>query len=107
MRKQPAESASTTQIDHAPLRAASDLQPNSSRIRFEQYRQTVKQRELPKGGIHSSGDARSAKDRVRSAAQLVLHFFRLLIPYRYQTFWILASATAATLIGLLPPAGTK
>lgn len=39
--------------------------------------------------------------------QLVRHFFRLLIPYRFQTFWILASATAATLIGLLPPAGTK
>ena len=50
---------------------------------------------------------RSAKDRVRSATQLVRHFFWLLIPYRYQTFWILASATAATMIGLLPPAGTK
>src|SRR5207244_6601012 len=75
--------------------------------RFEQYRQKVKQQELPKGGIHSSGDARIAKDRVRSATRLVWHFFRLLIPYRFQTFWILASATAATLIGLLPPAGTK
>ena len=44
---------------------------------------------------------------MRSATQLAWHFFRLLIPYRYQTFWILASASAATLIGLLPPAGTK
>ncbi len=62
---------------------------------------------MPKGGIHSSGDSRSAKDRVRTATQLVRHFLRLLIPYRFQTFWILASATVATLIGLLPPAGTK
>jgi len=62
---------------------------------------------LPHGGIHSSDDSRSAKDRVRSATQLVRHFLRLLIPYRFQTFWILVSASAATLIGLLPPAGTK
>ena len=34
-------------------------------------------------------------------------FLRLLRPFRRQLFWILASATAATLIGLLPPAGTK
>jgi ATP-binding cassette, subfamily B, bacterial len=107
MRKNSADSSSTGHIDGAPLRGASDRQPNSSRIRFERYRQKVKQQELPKGGIHSSGDPRSAKDRVRSATQLVWHFLRLLIPYRYQTFWILASAAVATLIGLLPPAGTK
>ena len=64
-------------------------------------------RNCPTAAIHSSGDARNAKDRVRSATQLVWHFLRLLIPYRLQTFWILASATVATLIGLLPPAGTK
>ena len=64
-------------------------------------------RNCPRAAIHSSGDSRSAKDRVRSATQLVWQFLRLLIPYRLQIFWILASATAATLIGLLPPAGTK
>lgn len=96
-----------SQIDRAPSRATGDREPNSSRIRFEQYRRKVKQQDLPQGGIHSSRDSRNAKDRVRSAMQLVRHFFRLLIPYRFQTFWILASATAATLIGLLPPAGTK
>jgi ATP-binding cassette, subfamily B, bacterial len=107
MLKKTADLPSASQIDRGPLRATSDRQPNSSRLRFEQYRQKVKQQELPKGGIHSSGDSRSAKDRVRSATQLVRHFLRLLIPYRFQTFWILASATVATLIGLLPPAGTK
>jgi ATP-binding cassette subfamily B protein/subfamily B ATP-binding cassette protein MsbA len=83
------------------------LQPTSSRGRFDHYRRKVRQRELPNGPLHSSGDARSAKNRVRSAMQLVWHFFRLLRPYRYQTFWILASAALATLIGLVPPAGTK
>src|SRR5581483_10515998 len=107
MLKNIADSPSASQIDRAPSRTTNDRPPNSSRLRFEQYRQKVKQQELPPGGIHSSGDSRSAKDRVRSATQLVRHFLRLLIPYRFQTFWILASATAATLIGLLPPAGTK
>jgi ATP-binding cassette, subfamily B, bacterial len=107
MLKTTADLPLASQIDRAPLRATNDPQPNSSRLRFEQYRHKVKQQELPKGGIHSSGDSRSAKDRVRSATQLVWHFLRLLIPYRVQTFWILLSATAATLIGLLPPAGTK
>ena len=82
-------------------------QPSASRSRFELYRQKVRRKELPKGGIHSSGEARSAKDRVRSAKKLVWQFFKLLSPYRQQIFWILVSLTASTLIGLLPPAGTK
>ncbi|HEY2759549.1 MAG TPA: ABC transporter ATP-binding protein, partial [Pirellulales bacterium] len=80
---------------------------SSSRERFEHYRKQVKQKELPAGGYHSTDEHRSAKDRVRSATELVWQFFRLLIPYRLQTFLILLSAATATLIGLLPPAGTK
>ncbi|HEX4414373.1 MAG TPA: ABC transporter ATP-binding protein [Lacipirellulaceae bacterium] len=83
-----------------------NLQP-SSRTRFERYRKQVKQKELPSGGHHSSDEPRSAKNRVRPASQLVWQFFRLLIPYRSKTFLILLSAAIATLIGLLPPAGTK
>src|SRR5262245_1884388 len=79
----------------------------SSRKRFEHYRGLVKQKELPTGGYHSTDEPRSAKNRVRSATQLAWQFFRLLIPYRWQTFLILLSAATATLIGLLPPAGTK
>jgi ATP-binding cassette subfamily B protein len=107
MGKKTAEPSSNDQITGAVLRASSHRQSHSSRIRFEGHRQKVKRQELSNGQIHSLGDARSAKDRVRSATQLAWHFLRLLIPYRLQTFWILASATAATLIGLLPPAGTK
>lgn len=82
-------------------------QPGDSRSRFELYRQKVRRKELPKGGVHSSGEARSAKGRVRSAKTLVRQFFKLLSPYRRQIVWILASLTASTLIGLIPPAGTK
>jgi ATP-binding cassette subfamily B protein len=80
---------------------------HGSRSRFEQYREQVKRKQLPKGGIHSSGDVRSAKDRVRSAWQLVWEFMRLLHPFSRQICWILVSVTISTLIGLLPPAGTK
>ena len=86
---------------------ADSKQPSASRSRFELYRQKVKRKQLPKGGIHSSGEARSAKDRVRSANKLVWQFFKLLLPYRQQIIWILVSLTVSTLIGLLPPAGTK
>jgi hypothetical protein len=76
---------------------------NSSRLRFGLHRKQVKQNELNKTAYHSSGDVLSAKDRVRSSAHLAWQFLRLLIPYRWQTIWIMVSVTAATLIGLLPP----
>lgn len=79
---------------------------HASRSRFERYRQLVKRKELPQGSFHSSSD-RVPKNRGRSAGQLVLQFFGLLRPYRVQLFWVLVSLTAATLIGLIPPAGTK
>ena len=82
-------------------------EPRASRRRFERYRRKVKNSELPKGSIHGSGETRRAKDRVRSSMQLVWQFLRLLIPFRPQVIWILVSVTASTLIGLLPPAGTK
>ncbi len=107
MLKQTAESPATS-ANHPTADPASGGDARSaSRWRFELYRRKVRRKELPGGSIHASGEARSAKDRVRSDRQLAWRFCRLLIPFRWQVFWILASATAATLIGLLPPAGTK
>ena len=81
---------------------------SASRSRFNRYREKVRQRELPaSGSFHGPLDSRPARPRIRTARQLVWEFVRLLRPFRRQLFWILASATAATLIGLLPPAGTK
>ena len=87
--------------------ADADVALTSSHARFERYRQKVKNRELPGGSIHSTGHTRQAKDRVRSAKQLVWEFFGLLKPYRSAIVGVLASITLSTLIGLLPPAGTK
>ncbi len=76
-------------------------------MRFDRYRLKLKRNELPKGSIHSTGETRSAKDRVRSSMQLVRQFLMLLDPFRSQIIWVLISVTVSTLIGLLPPAGTK
>ncbi|MBS0204461.1 MAG: ABC transporter ATP-binding protein [Planctomycetes bacterium] len=81
--------------------------PASSRSRFERYRQKLRRRELPRGSIHGTGDSRSPRDRVRSAWQLVWQFLGLLVPFRGAVAAILISVTISTLLGLLPPAGTK
>lgn len=80
---------------------------NGSRQRFDAYREKVRLRQLPKGSIHSTGDSRAAKDRVRSSWQLVLQFFRLLAPFRRQVVFALLTVTVSAVLGLLPPAGTK
>ena len=78
-----------------------------SRRRFAEYRQKVRRKELPDGNFHSTRDSRPVKERVRPAGELVRQFLKLLSPFRWQVFWILLSLTVATLIGLVPPAGTK
>ena len=82
-------------------------QASGSRQRFDAYRDKVKGKKLPKGGIHSTGDSRAAKDRVRSSWQLIFQFLKLLKPYRRQVVFALLTVTASTMLGLLPPAGTK
>lgn len=62
---------------------------------------------LPKGSVHSTGDARAARDRVRSSWTLVRRFLGLLRPYRVSIGLSLLTVTVSTLLGLLPPAGTK
>jgi ATP-binding cassette subfamily B protein/subfamily B ATP-binding cassette protein MsbA len=95
------------QNSHPPAATVNGSEPNASRARFEKYRQKVREKKLPKGSVHSRDDRRSAKDRVRSARELVWRFLQLLSPYRWQIFWILLSLTVSTVIGLVPPAGTK
>ena len=98
----------TSQKPATPDNSADNLRTISgSRQRFEQYRRKVKEKLLPKGSIHSTGDARQAKDRVRTSWQLVMEFFRLLHPYRWPVILTLLSVTLSTTLGLLPPAGTK
>src|SRR5262245_25593635 len=86
--------------------ANGDSQLHGSRARFEEYRNKVKRKELPQGGFHSTRDD-NRKPRGRSATRLVLQFFQLLTLYRWQLAGVLFSLTIATIIGLIPPAGTK
>lgn len=88
----------------SPLRK---LPSPSSRHRFDEYRNEVKDRTLPGGSVHGSGSERKKKDRVRSAGQLLKRFRQLLSPYRNQLFWILASLTVSTILALIPPLGIK
>jgi ATP-binding cassette subfamily B protein/subfamily B ATP-binding cassette protein MsbA len=90
-----------------PSQETADRTPGASRSRFEAYRRQVKRHELPKGGYHGSRDERPAARRSRTGKQLVAAFIQLLRPYRLQLAGILAALTCATVLGLLPPAGTK
>ncbi len=80
---------------------------SSSRARFDEYRERVRSGGLSRGPIHSSAPARGRKERVRSARELLTRFLQLLRPFRLQVAWILASLTVATILALIPPAGTK
>ncbi len=79
----------------------------SSRLRFFAYRSKVRLRQLPGGSVHSVGAPRAARDRVRSSWQLTREFLRLLKPSRGPLLLALFTVTLSTLLGLLPPAGTK
>lgn len=81
--------------------------PSSSRARFDEYRDRVKSGKLPSGKGHSSSSDRGRRERIRSAKELLLRFFGLLSPFRWQVSWILFSLSVATVLALIPPAGTK
>lgn len=109
-KKQPKETTSSTAATvtaSGESPAAATANSVGSRNRFEQYRLKVRQRQLPKGSVHSSGESRAARDRVRSSWQLIRQFFGLLKPYRAPLALSLATVTVSTLLGLIPPAGTK
>ncbi len=102
----------------------------SSRSRFEAYRRQVggaadthhgegksgrgsqdrKQSNGNKGNTDSKdgkGPPSGGKSRARSATELTWRFFAMLRPYAVRLSLVLGSLTVATLIGLVPPAGTK
>lgn len=89
-----------------PSESTEPLRPGS-RTRFQEYRSLVQTGELPKGGVHSSAKRRGRTERVRPAKELLRRFFELLLPFRWQVVWILSSLTIATILALIPPAGTK
>ncbi len=90
-----------------PNLTPSEPQRQSSRSRFDTYRAEVRQGGLPAGQGHSSAPERGRKERIRTARELLTRFFQLLSPFRWQVVWILFSLTVATVLALIPPAGTR
>lgn len=76
----------------------------SSRRRFEEYRERLRKREVLQPDL-----VRGAKHRprVRSTWALVRSFVRLLGDQRPAVFFSLVTLTIATVLGLAPPAATK
>lgn len=87
--------------------------PNStSRERFRAYRQEVANRRLGTGRTDAEASGQtgrhdSSAERQRSSWNLLREFWRLLSGHRGKVCFALATLTVSTLLGLLPPAGTK
>ena len=85
--------------------------PNQlSRKSFEEYRETVAQRRK----TNSNGDGQDSKDeqkdkseRTRGFWQLLKAFWGQLVGHRGKILFALSTLTISTLLGLIPPAGTK
>ncbi|HCP13989.1 MAG TPA: ABC transporter ATP-binding protein [Planctomycetaceae bacterium] len=103
----PAGEVSVSSAAAAQVAADGSASSVSSRQRFSQHRRKVKLRQLPGGSVHSVGVARSAKERVRSSGTLIREFLSLLRPYRGSLVLALVTVSISTLLGLIPPAGTK
>ncbi|MHC4946857.1 MAG: ABC transporter ATP-binding protein, partial [Planctomycetota bacterium] len=85
-------------------------QPRSSRARFAEYRDDLRAHRT-EGSRRSaeahSRDKREAGERQRSFLALFFAFFRLLGGQRRVVFGALVLLTMATVLGLIPPYGTK
>ncbi len=81
----------------------------TSRQRYDDYREELRQRaEQPtKKQSHKSKAGEVSEDKQRSFWQLLSEFWRQLAGHRKYVIWALATLTVSTLLGLLPPAGTK
>lgn len=90
-----------------PSETATPVNQRSSRARFDDYRQRVGSGSLPRTRGHSSQPERGRTERIRTAKELLRRFFQLLSPFRWQVAGILLSLTIATVLALIPPAGTK
>ncbi|MFN3193420.1 MAG: ABC transporter ATP-binding protein [Aureliella sp.] len=88
----------------------------SSRTRYEAYREELAERREkanskaesdPGGDPHSHGHSPSSHERQRSFWVLLAKFWAQLVGHRRKVIIALATLTVSTLLGLIPPAGTK
>src|SRR5215207_9888510 len=91
--------------------------PRSSRRRFQDYRQKLKERQKRKGGDtaeapsplvpESLGESKKHKPRSRPFLTLLSEFWKLLRGHRTALAVALVALSASTLLGLIPLYGTK
>lgn len=77
----------------------------TSRQRFRDYLTEIADRRRP--GTTAKENEKSSSERNRSFWQLLREFWRLLKGHRSNVIFALGTLTIATLLGLIPPAGTK
>ena len=82
-----------------------------SRIRFDQYRKTVRQRNArgkrPPNRGHHDRSAKKLGERERNFRELLLAFWKLISPHRAQIVSALGLLTIGIGLRLIPPLGTK
>lgn len=87
------------------------MSSSTSRKRFTEYQQElVRRREQGQtpGGFHSTrSDDEKSTPRSRSFWVLITEFWREMGDHRRKVVFALATLTVSTLLGLIPPAGTK
>lgn len=92
------------------------MSSKSSRRRFSEYREEVAERQNKKSdeskSEHSSGPhdphgSERSSERNRSFWRLLGEFWQQLQGHRRKVIFALATLTLSTLLGLIPPAGTK
>jgi len=84
------------------------MSPGSSRVRFEQYRDGIKQSLYGDVALKHSGSAKDGKNAVaRTFYELFCEFLRLLKGQRWAIAFSLATLTTATVMKLFPPFTVK
>lgn len=78
----------------------------TSRQRYQEYRDELARRVQESEG-DGLGDKASKRARQRTSWQLLREFWRQLAGHQRDVAFSLATLTVSTLLGLLPPAGTK
>lgn len=79
----------------------------TSRQRYEEYRQELVRRRLEADAGTRHADKPLKPPPQRSSWQLLREFWRQLAGHQGQVVFALATLTVSTLLGLVPPAGTK
>ncbi|MCC6508042.1 MAG: ABC transporter ATP-binding protein [Pirellulaceae bacterium] len=77
----------------------------TSRQRYLDYQREIAARQAKRDA--PDADSRSKKERTRSSWQLLRQFWGQLAGHQHQVLFALATLTVSTLLGLIPPAGTK